>query len=160
MAWTEDDFAKHQARLGKPVKVYPQTVKVVQAAPAGMRPRKYRNTPTLVTFETAEIVNGHLRLCHTFDSLKEADFYRQCDLRRKAGELENLRLQEPFALIVKCQDGSSAIVGEWLADAVYDDLVLKQRITADVKSDGTRTAVYGLKKKIVEACWGISISEM
>ncbi len=124
------------------------------------RPRKHRNIPTLITFAELELVNGHHRICHTFDSAKEAAHYQALALRRQAGEITNLRLQEPFGLIARVQaDGSAKPCGEYYADFVFEEA--GQRVVQDVKSTHTRTiAEYRLKKKIVEACWGITILEV
>ena len=121
---------------------------------------KYRNTPVLVDLgPSGEVINGHLRLVWTFDSQKEAEFYKACVLRRAAGEIRELRLQEPFALKVYGVDGNPAIVGEYLADAVFYDAIHQRRRVCDVKSQGTKTALYLLKRKIVEAAYGIVIEE-
>jgi len=157
--FTEDWLVQHQRRLQKratgTLGPFPAPSRQLRS----QRPRKYKNIPTLVTFRELEVVHGHHRMCHTFDSQKEADYYQALALRRQAGEITDLRLQEPFALIVRGLDGP-VVVGEWLADAVFYECPSGVRVVADVKSEGTRTAVYQLKKKIVEACWGISILEV
>jgi len=164
--WSQEDLDRHLARL-KPKPTRDDALfgvkEALAAAPfktAGMRPRKFRNVPVLVTFAALELVNGHQRLCHTFDSGKEAEYYGTLALRRQAGELEDLRLQEPFALMAHRQDGKPEIIGEWFADFVFHDLTLGRRIYCDVKSDATRTAVYKIKKKIIEACHGFLITEV
>jgi len=118
---------------------------------------KMGNKPVLVDLgPSGEVVNGHLRLVHLFQSQREADYYGELVLRRKAGDITKLRLQEPFALIVQRADGQPAIVGEWLADFEYEDAA--GRHVVDAK--GMKTAMYLLKKKIVEACHGIRIEEV
>lgn len=129
------------------------------AASIGKR-AKYGNKTVLVAFGTSgEVVSGHVRLEHWFDSGKEAAHYHDLALRRHAGEITRLTLQEPLPLLVWTSSGP-VIVGEWYADFVYDDLIDGKRHYVDVKSEGTRgIETYRLKKKIVEACHGISIEE-
>jgi uncharacterized protein DUF1064 len=160
LRWSEDDLAKYLTKFRKPVLSQPPPVQAPSSNGSSMRPRKYRNRKELVTFLGQEIVAGHVRLCHEFDSEKEAAHYRALCLRRHAGDIADLRLQEPFPLIVKALDGSGVIVGEWYADFTYNDLAEKRHVVADVKSEGTKTAVYELKKKIIEACHGFRIEEV
>ncbi len=102
------------------------------------------------------MVNGHLRLIHTFQSQREANYYADLVLRRKAGEITDLRLQEPYALIVQRPNGQPRIVGEWLADFDYRDA--SGRHIVDAK--GVKTALYLLKKKIVEAAHDLTVEEV
>lgn len=135
-------------------------VGATNAATVGKRP-KFGNKTVLVTFgPSGELVSGHVRLQHRFDSGKEAAHYQQLVLRRQAKEIANLVLQEPLPLLVRKPSGEPEIVGEWYADFVYDDLTDGRRHYIDVKSDGTRgIETYRLKKKIIEACHAIAIEE-
>ena len=120
-------------------------------------PSKYRNRPVLVDFGPAgEIVNGHLRLIHTFQSAHEAAYFHECALRRKAKEIRDLRLQEPFSLRIYGVHGEPVHVGEWLADFVFWEGETRHVIDAK----GVKTSLYLLKKKIVEACHGLIIEEV
>lgn len=88
----------------------------------------------------------------TFASQKEARRYQELKLLERAGKVRDLRLQPKFQLLV----GSTSIgayIGdfEYLTD--YGEVVVE-----DVK--GFKTPVYRLKKKHVEAQYGISIREM
>lgn len=118
---------------------------------------KYGNKAVLVDLgPKGEVVGGHLRLVHTFPSGREAAHYAELKLRRHAGEITDLRLQEPYALIVQRPDGQPQLVGEWLADFDYRDST--GRHVVDAK--GKKTDMYILKKKIVEACHAITIEEV
>ena len=152
---TEEEYAEIMGRRWKPQPAPP---------PAPTARAKYRNRKVLVAFKDTELVNGHQRLVHEFASQKEADYYAQLVLRRQIGEIAQLELQVPYALIVHdncCPDTQRTIIGEWFADFTYFEMAQGQ-ITAlrvvDVK--GFRTKEYKLKKKIVEACHGITILEV
>lgn len=128
------------------------------ATPAAKR-AKYRNKPVLVDLgPSGETVNGHLRLVHTFQSQREADYFAELKLRRMGGEILGLRLQEPFALKVMSLDGLPVIVGEYLADYMFYTVPDGVRHVVDAK--GKKTDMYILKKKIVEACHAIRIEEV
>jgi hypothetical protein len=111
---------------------------------------------------------------HTFDSQREADYYADLVLRRRAGEITDLELQRSYALIAHKQAGAPEIIGYYEADFVFAELVpTGRRVVAttyppgrevvrklrvvDVK--GVKTQLYALKKKLAEACWGIEIEE-
>lgn len=151
-------------------KVRQKAAPAVQAAPEADVPHetakrtKYGNTPVLVAFKTLEYVSGHQRMVHTFDSGREATRYQELCLLRFAGQIADLRLQEPFLMLAHGADGQPVPFGEWFADFVYQDTALGLRIIEDVKSADaekvTKTAMYKLKKKIIEACHGFSITEV
>jgi len=72
----------------------------------------------------------------------------------QAGEINQLELQPKFPLLVK----TGKAVGFYKADFRYFDLSKKEYVIEDSK--GVRTAVYRLKKKIVEEVYGIKIVEV
>lgn len=143
-----------------------QAVRTAQAAPRSTteqsktKTTKYRNRPVLVDLgPSGERVGGKLRLVHTFDSQREADYYQELKIRRAAGEIEDLDLQYAYALIAHAKCGPAQIIGYYEADFVFFELKPERRMRViDVK--GMKTQVYALKKKIVEACWGITIEEV
>lgn len=105
---------------------------------------KYRAVPT--------IVDG-IR----FDSKKEALRYGELKLLEKAGEIRDLRLQPAFEIVI-----NGIKVCTYKADFSYK---FKGHIDGrhpavieDVK--GFKTPVYRLKKKLVEATYGIIITEV
>jgi hypothetical protein len=93
----------------------------------------------------------------TFDSKREAQRYHELKLMEKAGQIMNLRLQPEFALRA-WQNGNSPIVGTYIADFSYLDILTNNRIVEDVK--GFKTPLYRWKKKHVEAQYGIQIREV
>lgn len=87
----------------------------------------------------------------TFASKKEAARYCQLSLMQQAGYIRDLELQPRFQIVVK---GKSC--GEYRADFRYvqtGDVVVE-----DVK--GMKTPVYRLKKRLVEALYGVKITEV
>jgi hypothetical protein len=89
---------------------------------------------------------------YVFDSKAESRRYSELILAEKAGEISNLTLQPVFPLIV-----NEKRVGKYIADFQYTDRD-GTRVVEDVK--GMATPVYRLKKKIVEAIYGINIVEI
>lgn len=86
-----------------------------------------------------------------FDSKREANRYLSLKAREDAKEISGLRLQVKYPLIVKDKK-----VCDYIADFVYHD-AHGDLITEDCK--GFRTAIYRLKKKLFEACYGMKILE-
>jgi len=94
-----------------------------------------------------------------FDSKKEMTRYSELKLLEKAGAITALELQPRFDLIVndvKC--------GFYKADFAYTAIKIGTGdeihtwVVEDVK--GMKTPLYKLKKKIVEAIYGIEITEV
>lgn len=87
---------------------------------------------------------------HRFDSIKEANRYKELEFLLKAGVIKNLKLQERFELQPGYRLGEKAIRKiEYVSDFSYED-VSGKKIVEDVKSDFTRrNPVYTLKKKIL-----------
>ena len=93
-----------------------------------------------------------------FASKAEAKRYGELLYLGYAGEVRNLELQPRFDLRV---DGKS--VGTYVADFRYEARpspynVMWRDVVEDVK--GVRTPVYKLKKKLVEAQYGLTIQEV
>lgn len=88
-----------------------------------------------------------------FASKLEAKRYGELRLMERAGEIENLKLQPKFPIVV-----CGVKIGSYIADFSYDDRqkVGPQgqrgcRVVEDVK--GVRTAIFIMKKKLVEALY-------
>lgn len=103
-----------------------------------MRESKYGNTKTTVDNIT-------------FDSKKESETYRDLCLLQRAGEISGLQLQVRFPMMV-----NGIKVCDYIADFVYE--TYGQKVVMDTK--GVRTDVYRLKKKLMLACHGITITEV
>lgn len=84
----------------------------------------------------------------TFDSKREAFFYKVYKKLEKQGNLKDLKLQVPF--VFKLNDKK---IFTYKADFTYTD---KDGLhVIDVK--GVLTPVFRLKKKLIEAQYGITI---
>lgn len=103
-----------------------------------MRRAKYGNVKT--------VVDGI-----TFDSKREATRYGTLKLMQKAGLISDLRLQVPYEIKV-----NGMKICKYVADFVY--IERGKEVVEDVK--GMKTSVYNLKKKLMKACFGVSISEV
>jgi hypothetical protein len=99
---------------------------------------------------------------HNFDSKKEAGRYHDLKLLQMAGEIRYLEVHPVFPI-----DVNGKRICTYEADFRYE---LRGRstygatewkvIVEDVKSDYTRTLpVYRLKNKLMEAVYGIAITE-
>lgn len=88
-----------------------------------------------------------------FDSIAESRHYRDLTLRIAAGEIRDLELQPSYPIVI---NGKKICV--YKADFRYFDIALGKVIVEDVK--GMKTAVYRLKKKLVEAMYDIEITEV
>lgn len=117
------------------------------AAPSwARRGHKYHATPT--------VVDG-LR----FDSKAEARRYEQLQLLVRAGVIRDLQRQVPFPItVVNLETGELIPVGTWRADFVYVQVADGARVVEDSK--GVRTETYKLKKRLIEAQYGIRITEV
>lgn len=98
-----------------------------------------------------------------FASQKEARRYQELKLLERAREITHLVLQPRFDLWaarpIDRGFRDAACVGAYIADFQYRD----QRaggctVVEDVK--GIKTPLYRLKKKLAEACHGITIREV
>lgn len=98
----------------------------------------------------------------TFASKAEARHYAELKLREKAGEIKDLELQPKFPLMVPRRGHGGPwdreVVGHYIADFRYREGPTGVLRVVDVK--GMKTPVYRLKKKMVEAIYGITITEV
>lgn len=108
--------------------------------PAAPKPSKYHNQKTVI---------GDF----TFASKREANRYLELKLMELAGAISKLTFQPVFVLEVK-----GVVIGKYIGDSSYYDLTSCKLVVEDVK--GVKTAVYRLKKKLVEALYGIEIHEV
>lgn len=99
-----------------------------------------------------------------FDSIREANRYKELCLLVKAGKIENLACQVPYELIPaqygevngkrKCLERACV----YYADFLYKDKETGQWIVEDAK--GYRTDTYKIKKKLMLQVHGIRIKEV
>ena len=90
---------------------------------------------------------------YNFPSLKEMGRYLELKLMLKEGLIRELELQPQFELL---EDFHNKYWGKtrgikYRADFTYYDVEKQCRIVEDVKSEGTKTPVYKLKKKMLLA---------
>ena len=84
-----------------------------------------------------------------FDSMAEADRYRELKLLERAGKIRALTLQPKFTLIPSFKKGGKTyrkVV--YIADFQYYDIPADKIVIEDVK--GFKTPVYRLKKTLFE----------
>jgi len=98
----------------------------------------------------------------TFDSKLEAKRYGELKLLLKAGKIFALELQPEYPIVVETPSGEVVIVGVYKADFRYKHYVngLATPATQIEDTKGMKTPVYRLKKKLVEAQRGITITEI
>jgi hypothetical protein len=89
-----------------------------------------------------------------FDSMAEARRYRELQLMEKAGVISELVCHPRYRIEV---NGSR--VCEVIPDFRYQDNDAGRMVVEDVKSLPTRTPVYRLKKRLLQAVHGIEIQE-
>lgn len=87
-----------------------------------------------------------------FRSAAEARRYQHLRLLERVGEVIDLELQPVYVIRV-----NDTIICRYYADFRYRN-VQGETVVEDVK--GMRTALYKLKKKLVEAQYGIRITEV
>lgn len=85
---------------------------------------------------------------HKFDSIKEANRYRQLKYMQLAGQIKDLILQPEYVLQEAFKDASGkhnrAI--KYVADFQYFDVKSNKTIIEDVK--GMKTSVFSMKEKM------------
>ena len=117
------------------------------------RPNKFGAVPT-----TVDAIR--------FASKKESRRYLDLKLMEKAGLIRDLECQPKFpihTLPQSCWGNAAAVpvrVATYIADFSYYDVESHRVVVEDVKSKATRTAVYRLKKKLIEVEHDITITEV
>lgn len=104
-----------------------------------------------------------------FDSTKEAKRYRELVLLQLAGDISHLEIHPTYTIdvvplaVVYAGAPLSAdaliLVGMYTADFRYVD-ASGAVVVEDVKSKPTKTTAYRLRKRLVEAIYGITITEL
>lgn len=87
----------------------------------------------------------------TFDSKREAEYYRLLKAREASGEICDLELQYPFPLIA----GDGVKVGTYRADFTFHDNIEGRWRVIDVK--GLDTPLSKFKRKFVKALHGVEV---
>lgn len=111
------------------------------------RELKFQVTPQMKYRNQKVVIDGH-----KFDSKAEAAYYGKKKLQLLSGELINLELQVRYDFVI-----NGVFVGFYKCD--FRETWKSGRVdVVDVK--GMKTAVYGLKKKLMKAVHGIIIKEV
>lgn len=103
---------------------------------------------------------------HVFDSKREAQRYLMLKARQDAGEISHLELQPVFKLkvgdrpvLIRSKGYPNGRQAKYIADFAYFDG--HKRIVEDVKTKGTATPLYKLKRALVEAMYpAVKIQEV
>ncbi len=97
-----------------------------------------------------------------FDSCHEAERYLELRTLQELGEIRDLELQPQFGIFAcEMSSGMGIQVASFKADFRYFDITQNRQRIEDAKSDGTKgETAYRLRKKLVEACHGITIDEV
>jgi hypothetical protein len=95
---------------------------------------------------------------HTFDSKKEAEFYGQLKIKKNAGLIKDFQMQVRYDIIV-----NSIMIGKYFLDFLIENNDGSiEYIDINGKDSNTnkfiKTGVFALKKRLVEAIYGINIS--
>ena len=99
----------------------------------------------------------------TFDSAKEARRWQELKLLEKAGEIYDLQRQVPFIVIPAQKDERGKLIErevKYIADFVYKEKGSLRRTVEDVKSPGTRTKEFIIKRKLMLHRFGLRIKEV
>jgi enolase len=88
-----------------------------------------------------------------FDSKREASRYQELLLLQRAGQIQDLKIQVPFAIVINGKK-----ICKYIADFQYVDMATGKTVTEDSK--GMATQVYKLKKRLVEALYNVKIVEV
>lgn len=86
----------------------------------------------------------------TFDSALEARYYGNLKLMERAGQVYGVELQKPYPITI-----NGVVCGTYRADFTFWDQHEKRQRCVDTK--GMDTPVSKLKRKLVEAQYGIKI---
>ena len=91
----------------------------------------------------------------TYDSIKECNRWFENKQREQAGEIECLRYHPKFDIVV-----AGIYIGKMTLDSAYIISATQEHVWEDVKSPDTRRKTdYRLRKKLIEAIYGIVITE-
>lgn len=90
-----------------------------------------------------------------FASKAEAIRYAELKLLARAGQVEDLKCQPKFPLIV-----NGLLVATYIADFSYIDATSGAAVVEDVKSPATKTDTYRLKAKLMRALYQIDVKEV
>lgn len=146
MNWTDEDLARHKARMASVGRSSAKTAKFI--ADSLVRPRKRgRSRANTASGEVEKVWRDGI----LFDSLREADRWTELRLLEKAGEIVDLEHHRRWPLVV-----NNRLVCQYESDFSYEEN--GKLVVEDAK--GHRTEVYKLKRKLFHAVYGFEIQEV
>ncbi|MBE3144445.1 MAG: DUF1064 domain-containing protein [Planctomycetes bacterium] len=93
---------------------------------------------------------------YVFDSQAEARRYEELKLFVRAEKISRLEIHPRFEIVV-----NERMIGKYHADFQYYDFDKREFVVEDVKGgSATKTEAYRLRKKLVEAIYNITITEV
>ncbi len=100
-----------------------------------------------------------------FASKKEANRFDELLIQQKQGLIRDLKLQPSFTLQESyvTTDGKRVRAIRYVADFSYMRLIGVNEweyVVEDVKCKATKTAIYGVKRKLMQQVYGIDIQEV
>jgi hypothetical protein len=100
-----------------------------------------------------------------FASKKEAARFLELQCWQKAGQIADLEVHPvyPLHIMELWRSGAPIVVttvGQFTADFQYMNVQTGEIVVEDVKSTATKTEAYRLRKKLVEAIHGITVTEV
>lgn len=98
----------------------------------------------------------------TFDSKKEGQHYLLLKMRERMHEIDRLELQPKFPIYIDNPERGRIFCGDFTADFRYWERYcgVDTLRVVDVKSPASKTEAYELRKKLVEAIYNITITEV
>lgn len=127
--------------------------KVAKRSKYGAKAAVITDDGMLITAKAAkaEAITGR-----RYDSIAEARRYLELVALQKAGVIRDIKTQPAFA--IHAADAARTTCAVYRADFDYIECTTGERVIEDVK--GCATAAYRLKKKLVEAEYGLRIVEV
>jgi hypothetical protein len=95
-----------------------------------------------------------------FASQKEARRFVELQRLVRAGAIRELECHPVFLLEVIGHNGECVTCGKYTADFQYRTTCGGRLVVEDVKSRATKTTSYRLRKRLVEALYGIVVTEV
>lgn len=98
---------------------------------------------------------------HRFASKREARRFQELRLLERAGQIVNLELHPRYPIeMTRLSNGEVTTVGFYTADFAYFDVRAGTQVIEDVKCEATKTTAYRLRKRLVEAQYDFTITEV
>lgn len=99
---------------------------------------------------------------HTFDSKHEAEVYKELSLLEQAGEISELKIQQPYELIgkQKLSTGKTERAIAYIADFTYMKDGKLHVVDAKGYKKSTAYSVFSIKRKLMKYVHDIEVEEV